>query len=231
MIWNDRIFLYFLGGIMAIFIRKRNVSTSYETLVKKILKEGEYVKTEMGDLTKELRNVLVEITDPSDKTISKRYVFGSSVIDRYIDQLLNGSSGGFVYDYHERLFRWNGEINQIQYIIDKLKYRKESRRALAITWNPYVDIRPYDDDFAVPCLQYIQFLVRKGKLEMSVLFRSNDVLLAFHSNALGLIRLGEMIADELGVEMDRYFHYIVSAHIYVKRDEDYLKKYFSDVIY
>ncbi|WP_456418398.1 thymidylate synthase, partial [Methanocaldococcus infernus] len=61
----------------------------------------------------------------------------------------------------------------------------------------------------------------------SVLFRSNDILLAFHSNALGLISLGELVAKSLEVELKEYNHFIYNAHIYIDRDRDYLKRFFN----
>ena len=124
----------------------------------------------------------------------------------------------------------NGYINQIDYIVNKLKNEMNSRRALAITWNPYIDIDENDNYKSVPCLQYIQFLIRDNKLEMSVMFRSNDILLAYHSNIIGLIVLGEMVAEKLRIKLNKYTHYIVSAHIYIDRDKSYINKYFSDII-
>jgi thymidylate synthase len=219
---------------MALFMRKRDVCTSYEELVKKILLDGDDVITEMGDKTKELRNILIEITNPSDKSISKKYPFGENFIKAYTNQLLYGTENEFSYDYHSRLFEWDccreyDLVNQIDYIIEKLKFNNNSRRALANTWIPYFDCDVERDDKSVPCLQNIQCLVRDNKLEMSVVFRSNDILLAYHANTLGLIALGEMIAEKVGVEFGKYIHYIVSAHIYTDRDRDYLDKYFSEI--
>lgn len=219
---------------MALFIRKKSVSVSYEELVKKVLNNGEIIRTEINDITKELRNVLIEITNPSDKSISSKYPFGENAVHEYVNQLLYGTKNQFSYDYHSRLFEWKcfdayGAVNQVEYIIKKLKKEMSSRRALAITWNPYMDTSNLSNDVSVPCLQYIQFLIRNKKLEMSVVFRSNDILLAYHSNAIGLIALGEMIAKEIDIKLNKYCHYIISAHIYIDRDKSYIKKYFSDI--
>ncbi len=51
-------------------------------------------------------------------------------------------------DYHGRLFDWGERlftegkpvhIDQIAYIVDKLKTSPVTRRAVAITWNPVID--------------------------------------------------------------------------------------------
>jgi thymidylate synthase len=216
---------------MAEIIKSPSVARSYEILIEKILNEGDEVFAETGDRTKELRNIIIEITNPKLKRISEKYPLGKNSVELYIQHLLYGSENEFSYDYHSRLFEWEcntmvGAVNQIDYIVDKLKNEKNSRRALAITWIPYFDDNVNDSRASVPCLQYIQFLIRNKKMEMTVLFRSNDALLAYHANALGLISLGELIADRIGVKLSKYTHHSVSMHIYVDRDENSIKKYF-----
>jgi thymidylate synthase len=65
---------------------------------------------------------------------------------------------------------------------------------------------------------------------MTVVFRSNDALIAFPSNALGLIALGEMIAEKTNTQLKGYVHHSVSMHVYIDRDRDYIKKYFPECL-
>ena len=65
---------------------------------------------------------------------------------------------------------------------------------------------------------------------MTVLFRSNDALLAFVANALGLISLGEIVAEKTNTQLKSYVHYSVNMHIYIDRDRDYIKKYFPEYL-
>jgi thymidylate synthase len=53
---------------------------------------------------------------------------------------------------------------------------------------------------------------------------------AYHANAIGLIALGEMVAEKVGVDYGGYVHHTVNMHIYVDRDKDYIKKYFNDYL-
>jgi len=215
-------------------IRKPSVRASYEYLVKEVLEKGEDMVTEDGDLCREIRNVVVEITNPKLKSISPKYPLGRNAVEQYTKNLLYGSENKFSYDYHSRLFKYpvNGtQIDQIGYILEKLREERNSRRALAITWQPLIDIEVSKRKRgSVPCLQYIQFLIRDKKLHQTVLFRSNDLLLAYHANALGLIALGEMVAESLGVEYGSYTHHSVSMHIYIERDYDYIAKYFPECL-
>ena len=101
-------------------------------------------------------------------------------------------------------------INQIDYIIQKLKKSPYSRRAQAITWRPLVD--PYHDD--PPCLQRIYMRIKQGKLIMQTTWRSRDLFKAWEANVNGMIRIQKSVADKLGVEIGHYLDFSNSLHIY-----------------
>jgi len=215
-------------------IKKPSVASAFNELIPKILKDGDMVETEFGERTKEIRNTIIEITNPRLKKVPEKYPLGEKAVEEYTKNLLYGSKNVFSYDYHERLFEYpynDEKINQIEYIIEKLNQQRNSRRAIAITWNPKIDIEiSKDERGSVPCLQYVQFLVRNNNLYMTVLFRSNDALLAFVSNALGLINLGEYVAKQTNTRLRLYTHHSISMHVYIDRDRDYIKKYFPEYL-
>ena len=101
-------------------------------------------------------------------------------------------------------------INQIDYIIKKLKKSSYSRRAQAITWRPLID--PYHDD--PPCLQRIFMRIKDGTLIMQTTWRSRDLFRAWEANVNGMIRIQKKVADKLGVEMGHYLDFSNSLHIY-----------------
>lgn len=101
-------------------------------------------------------------------------------------------------------------INQIEYIIQKLKEKPYSRRAQAITWRPLVD--PFHVD--PPCLQRIYMRIKDGKLLMQTTWRSRDLFRAWEANVNGMIRIQKFVADELGVELGHYLDFSNSLHIY-----------------
>ncbi|MFO8019995.1 MAG: thymidylate synthase [Promethearchaeia archaeon] len=102
------------------------------------------------------------------------------------------------------------EVDQISYIIKKLKKYPYSRRAQAITWRPLVD--PYHND--PPCLQRIYMRVKNGKLIMQTTWRSRDLFRAWEANVNGMLRIQKYVADELEVEMGHYLDFANSLHIY-----------------
>lgn len=116
---------------------------------------------------------------------------------------------GFIYTYSERLQNYQGR-NQLIDIVNRLKQDIGSNRAVAVTFNPFIDNERAD----IPCLQLIQTLVRDDKLILSVYFRSNDLYGAFPSNMMFLTYLGMKIANELDVKFDYIDYHCSSLHIY-----------------
>jgi thymidylate synthase (methanogen type) len=114
-------------------------------------------------------------------------------------------------------------INQIEYIINKLKQKPYSRRAQAITWRPLVD--PFHVD--PPCLQRIYMRVKNNKLIMQTTWRSRDLFRAWEANVNGMIRIQKYVADQLNLEMGHYLDFSNSLHIYgdsISEVEDMLNR-------
>jgi thymidylate synthase len=199
------------------------------------MKHGVNILTESGEQTKEITDVRIKITSPLEESerISPKCFMGIKGFKEYAKNLIYGYSDSvvFEYDYHERLRKWGRDkislynapvsIDQIDYIINKLKDQKNSRRALAVTWMPCYDENKDD----VPCLQLVQCLVRNGKLDMYIVFRSEDILSAYGQNVYGLTEMQKYIADAIGVPVGDYYHYVISAHIYHIRDAHELDRF------
>ena len=135
-----------------------------------------------------------------------------------LDKIVLVDENSFIYTYPERLQNYQGR-NQLIDIVNRLKQDIGSNRAVAVTFNPFVD-NEYDD---IPCLQLIQALVRNDKLILSVYFRSNDLYGAFPSNMMFLTYLGMKIAKELDVKFDYIDYHCSSLHIYETDYEQALK--------
>ena len=135
-----------------------------------------------------------------------------------LDKIVLVDKNSFIYTYPERLQNYQGR-NQLIDIVNRLQQDIGSNRAVAVTFNPFVD-NEYDD---IPCLQLIQALVRNDKLILSVYFRSNDLYGAFPSNMMFLTYLGMKIAKELDVKFDYIDYHCSSLHIYETDYEQALK--------
>ena len=131
-----------------------------------ILEKGWVLQTEDAEATVEFEEVSLQVDTPNaEPQVSPHSRFQQKFVEQYARDLLQGSHASFEYDYHGRLFDWgerlvsDGQpvhVDQIAYIVDKLKSSPNSRRAIAITWNPVID----ESLDACPCLQLIQCVCR-----------------------------------------------------------------------
>jgi thymidylate synthase len=205
-------------------IRAPNLAKAHELVVKTVLEHGSPITTEDGESTIEAEEVAIRVEDPlTEPMVSRASRFQKRFMEEYARALIEGSAAMFEYDYHSRLFDWGERLDsrgspvhldQVDYIIRKLKMAQQTRRALAITWNPVVD----EDLDECPCLQLVQCLVRKDTLHMKVVFRSNDMLTAAGANMFALVSLQRHISDAIGLRCGSYTHISLVPHIYIKRD-------------
>ena len=210
---------------MALLIESDEIADGWETLVRKIMKEGQEIKDERGSLTIELLNVMVSIKNPLGKQLSgylsnlarinnikvpEGYFWSGEKLEIYSQQFLSKDRQGFVYTYGNRLRQHFQDIDQIQEAIKRLRNCEESRRAISITWDPVMDTQ--NDE--VPCMMLVDLKIRDGKLNTTGLWRSHDIYGAWFPNAVGLTNLAQYAAGELGVKVGTLTIHSISAHIY-----------------
>ena len=204
----------------------RNANEAYEYLHNKILLEGVPF-----DDTKALFNVGFYIADPMDnKIINKErnwkldyaeaewewYLSG----DRNIKRL--GDLYGKVPEIWKRMADKNGNVNsnygwqwyrkdQISYVIRKLRTEPNTRHA-AISIYDCKEHKTFEHD--TPCTYAVQFTILHGRLNMSVVMRSNDLWYGFCNDQYQFSMLQKMIADALKIEIGTYYHFAHNMHLY-----------------
>lgn len=206
------------------YMRCRTIAFAHEAIIRYIMRCGKAIETEDKEQTLESDSLSIRISNPmEDPRFLKSLPFSQLYLNEYTKQVVRGTDSNFDYDYHSRLFHYKTfshqgvyiESDQINYIIRKLVANKTSRRAIAVTWSPFADTQ---DGVSVPCLQFVQCIIRDGKLNMTVMFRSNDMLLAWGANAYALTSLQSYIADILSIPVGYYEHISLCPHIYHMRD-------------
>jgi len=108
-------------------------------------------------------------------------------------------------------------FDQIKRCIELLQRDPSSRQAVMTIWDGGKDLaEPHKD---VPCNDLLHFLIRDGKLDLTVFVRSNDILWGTTYNVWNWCQLLCVIADRLGVPPGVYTHFADSLHLYdVHRD-------------
>ncbi|MDM9627632.1 thymidylate synthase [Rhizobium sp. S152] len=144
---------------------------------------------------------------------SDRLEFIQPYIDRYKDDAED--DGRLHGAYGPRLLNMRGEIHQLENIITLLTAKPGSKRAVVQLF----DAADLEGDFKeIPCTTTAQFLVRDGRLHLSVTMRSNDAYFGLPHDVFCFTMLQEMVARRLNYEIGEYYHYVGSMHVY----EDYL---------
>ena len=169
----------------------------------------------------------MEVLNPvQEPRISRLFPGGPYDLMRYVFEMTEGimdfeiERGNWHYTYHQRFAPW------IDGVVDELMWNPKSRRAC-------ISVRDNaaDEGSADPaCLQSMQFMIRDGRLDMHVLFRSNDAVRATFMNAFALICIQEKMAYVLNVKVGRYVHRATNFHVYPEcKDmlEAYVKRIFS----
>lgn len=105
---------------------------------------------------------------------------------------------------------------------DQWEYVKELIRKDPNTRQAVIHIKDADNKQTkdTPCTVYLQFLLRGGKLNLSVHMRSNDIWMGVPYDMFSFCFLQVKMAMELGVEVGQYTHYAGSLHLY---ERDYKK--------
>lgn len=119
------------------------------------------------------------------------------------------------------------EIDQIKDIIEVLKRDRYSKACMAITWYPADELmRKHKSS---PCMVSLQALVQNEKLNLTVYFRSHDMVQGWPENAYGFAAIQAEIAKSVGLETGLLIIISGSAQIYrnyFKQVENMLKKYY-----
>jgi thymidylate synthase len=119
--------------------------------------------------------------------------------------------------------RDGGSINQINYVVDCLRNRPESRRILFHAWNveylPDESISPQENveqgRMALPpCHLLYQFYVADGKLSAMLYIRSSDAFLGLPFNIASVALLVHMLAQQVDLVPGEVIVTMGDCHLY-----------------
>lgn len=213
------------------FIRADTIPEAWRRGLNLIWRQGEEITDERDTRTREILALEVVVEDPRCDMIPAEYSWNRPRLEDYAGQLISGENPGFEYTYGERLRSWalpsfgkekegdedGGDegnakepVDQIDYVVRRLRANPNSRRASAVTWIPPVDTKKEE----VPCMMVDDFKIREGRLHLTALFRSHDFAGAYPANLYGLTRLLEYVAERAGAEPGSITTVSCSAHIY-----------------
>lgn len=204
-------------------VRGKKIIDAWIKVLDKIMRYGTIKSTEYGNQQRELQVITWVIEDEDienfeipnwPENLKKIIGLEKNLLNKYAKTIFFDSKlpEGVSYTYGNRLFNFpsNENINQIEYMINKIKEFSNTRRAISVLFHPYID----KNSKSPPCLTMIQVLVNNKRLNMFAVFRSHDIFKAGVPNAFGLRKLQSYIAKETGYEVGKLSITSNSAHIY-----------------
>ena len=219
-----------------------SINRCYLDFVDKILKQGkETYKDSNHHLVESLGNFYI-IDDPMDLKFRAKYQnyttdmmladiksgkydmescpIKSDALYEYVrsaeDPEIIDNTQGFVYTYPNRIFA-HFDVDQFNTMKERILTATGSNRAVAVTIDPKLD----EDREDIPCLQFLQCLVRDNELTIHCMFRSNDIYGAFYSNMFFIAYIGLKMKEEVNKEIvgeklnfGGIHYHSTSGHIY-----------------
>jgi len=140
--------------------------------------------------------------DPSIKKLGDIYGKVPQIWERMAD------GQGYVNSNYGHQWKRN---DQLDFVIKMLKANPETRQA-AISIYDGKEITNYSND--TPCTYAVQFTILHGKLDMSVLMRSNDLWYGFCNDQYQFSNLQMYVAYQLNLPIGIYYHYAHNLHLY-----------------
>lgn len=219
---------------MAACMTVPNLRTGYVDICQRVVTQGKSVRPR-GLLTHELTDFTLEIMDPTDAlpvgvgrklnpsiaaAEALQLIAGVSRPDLMVDISANFAQfkdgDRFWGAYGERVRLDGGEdgedVHQAEIIVARLKKDPDSRQALMVLWRPELDLIDGKHDY--PCTVMLMFMIRRGRLQLHVTMRSNDVWWGLAYDAFQFTQLQLTVAHALGLPVGSYFHHAVSLHAY-----------------
>jgi thymidylate synthase len=227
-----------------VHVEARTLPEAWERSLVELAKVGGRAPTEQGDWSIDAPAVIVVEEPLAEPRVHLKGIVAGSLrgLEEYARQVVYGSCEGvtelFFYTYYERLRRYpiprfsplTGQVvgleglDQIGAMVDKLISAPHTRRAQAITWAPWKDLK---SDYP-PCLQRVWARVVDGRLRFHAHMRSNDALKAAFMNMYAFTELQRTVAEAVWVEPGPYVHFVDSYHVY-GRDAKWFRKFVEQV--
>lgn len=212
------------------YFKADNVNDLYIDIVNEVVNNPEYVSAPRGMKIKEITNVNAVLTDPLNSIVSlnsRKMNHAFSIIEKF--EYLSGQTcparlnfynknyapfankyGMFDGVYPERLNYW------LRYIHNLLKVDPDSRQGVATIYGPQDRHESKD----VPCTVMQHYMIREGKLNLTVYMRSNDLLWGFPYDISAFCFLQQAMAATLGISVGTYTHIVGSMHSYDEKEEE-----------
>lgn len=177
-------------------IRVNTIPEGYLELLYQIMTFGHTIDTHYDQASKELMNLAVVIENEPPPTQDENFAiipsyplpdyipFDLEHLSAYVSSLIAGKRDDAVTYNYGHLMRHHFGKDQMMEMAKKLAREPDSRSAVISLWDPNIEK-------SSPCLNHIWLRILDGKLFMTCIIRSNDMLYGWPENAYGMRALQE----------------------------------------
>lgn len=208
-----------------------NVNDALPELSRQLMNEGDEVGSRLGERTMELTHVGIRLDKPWQREIvhpDRKANVAAQIaetmwvlsgrndigwLSSYLPRAGDFSDDGRTWrsGYGPRLRDYAG-VDQLARVVELLRTSPGTRQAVLSIWDPQVDGTPGKD---TACNDLLQFLSRKGELDLHVYIRSNDLIWGWSGiNAFEWSALQEIVAGLTGLMVGELHFTIGSLHVY-----------------
>ena len=203
-------------------VKGANPSETWVKAINFIIEKGK----RQGGLSREILNLVSVTQNPLEiyrgvDDLFRKHI-GSKWISKGADCIfpIKSNPGNMISwsrNYWGRLTRYREKVDQLGFIIRRLKNKPHSKQLSCVTFDPEVDLQPHRPfNPSMPCMIALDIKFRNGKLNIFAMFRSHDFGRKAYGNFIGLGRLLKMLSHETGYDIGEVVCYSVSAHIRAK---------------
>lgn len=186
-------------------IEKKSLGEAWIEAMHMVINEGELINDE-DVMLKEIRNLYISIDSiDEDDAILQKYADKKRISLMKEKYSTCGLVGDYKIDYGSYIYNNNG-VNQIDWLIERIKNKPETKSATITLHKP--------GEKMLACLSMLDFKLRDGELDMSAVYRSQNVFWSQPGNMLALRHIQEDLAAELKCKIGKVELVIFSAHIY-----------------
>ena len=216
-----------IGELIVNSIKGTNPSETWMKAINFIVERGK----RQGGLRREIINMVSVTENPLEIFSGVDYLFrkhigskwigkGEKCIFPIIPNNENSERERWSKDYWGRLTRYRQRVNQLKFVVNRLRNKPHSKQLSCVTFDPEVDIQPHRPfNPSMPCMIAIDIKFRNGKLNLFAMFRSHDFGRKAYGNYIGLGKLLNMLSHETGYNIGEVVCYSISAHVRAKEFE------------
>jgi len=197
----------------------------WKAAMRHILMNGRRFVDDDGKRCREIQNLVVTIKKPSSSIdgvramrVVRKWRYPSE--EELANIMLNKEAGG-IYDYlyGQRIFAYNGTLNQIdEYVVPSLQQRPETRRAIVSLLNPLRDLKMGKKN--IIGMSLLQFRIIEKRLVVTAIIRTSGFFTGWPANVFQVAKLQAHVARQLQIPAGPLTTISLAAHIHDENLED-----------